>query len=123
LLQGKEGYTINEAFIWHLFQCGIEDVWLNCFEEHTGKKYKSKRGLNRLLNELGVESKKLRMQCMEAGLIGFISETILKSGQILLSNRAGQFAIFNHAACWVHMERPLRKLIAATHVWKRRLSE
>jgi hypothetical protein len=114
LLQGKEGYAINEAFIWHLFQCGVEDDLLNHFEEYVGKKYGTRKGLNRLLNDLGIGNKKLRQQCFEAGLIGFISETILKPGQVLLSDRAGQFAIFNHAACWVHMERPLRKLRVAS---------
>jgi len=114
LLQGKEGYSINEAFIWHLFQCGVEDDLLNRFEEHIGKKYRAKKGLNRLLNSLGIENKKIRLQCLEAGLIGFISETILNPGQVLLSDRAGQFAIFDHAACWVHMERPLRKLEVAS---------
>lgn len=114
LLQGKEGYSINQAFIWHLFQCGVEDDLLNRFEEHVGKKYRKKRGLNQLLNSLGIENKKLRKQCLEAGLVGFISETILKPGQVLLSDRAGQFAVFDHAGCWVHMERPLRKLEAAT---------
>jgi hypothetical protein len=92
----------------------IEDDLLNHLEEHVGKTYRSKKGLNRLLNHLGVESKKLRMQCLEAGLVGFISETILKPGQVLLSDRAGQFAVFDHAGCWVHMERPLRKLAVAT---------
>lgn len=110
LLQGKEGYAINQAFIWHLFQLGIEDDLLNRFEEYIGKKYKGKKGINRLLNGLGIGNKKLRSQCLEAGLVGYISETILKFGQIFLSDRAGQFAIFNHAGCWVHMERPLRKL-------------
>jgi len=114
LLQGKEGYSINQAFIWHLFQCGVEDDLLNRFEEHVGKKYRKKKGLNQLLNSLGIENTKLRKQCLEAGLVGFISETILKPGQILLSDRAGQFAVFDHAGCWVHMERPLRKLEAAT---------
>ncbi len=114
LLQGKEGYAINEAFIWHLFQCGVENDWLNRLEEHMGKKYRKKRGLNRLLNSLGINSKQLRRQCLEAGLVGFISETILKPGQVLLSDRAGQFAVFDHAGCWVHMERPLRKLECAT---------
>ena len=110
LLQGKEGYVINEAFIWHLFQSGVEDDMLNLFEEYTGKRYETKKGLNRLLNGLGIGNKKLRSQCIEAGLVGFISETILKPGQVMLSDRAGQFAIFDHAGCWVHMERPLRKL-------------
>lgn len=114
LLQGKEGYVINEAFIWHLFQCGVEDDLLNHFEEYTGKRYGTKKGLNRLLNYVGIGDKKLRSQCVEAGLVGFISETILKPGQILLSDRAKQFAIFNHAGCWVHMERPLRKLKVST---------
>ena len=114
LLQGKEGYVINKAFIWHLFQCGVEDDLLNHFEEHIGKKYRTKKGLTRLLNALGIENKKLRRQCLEAGLVGFISETILKPGQVLLSDRAGQFAVFDHAGCWVHMERPLRKLQVAT---------
>jgi hypothetical protein len=114
LLQGKEGYVINEAFIWHLFQSGVEDDLLNLFEEYTERRYGTKKGLNRFLNALGIRSKKLRSQCIQAGLVGFISETILKPGQVLLSDRAGQFAIFNHAGCWVHMERPLRKLKVST---------
>jgi hypothetical protein len=114
LLQGKEGYVINGAFIWHLFQSGVEDDLLNLFEEYTGKRYETKKGFNRFLNNLGIGSKKLRLHCVEAGLVGFISETILKPEQVLLSDRAGQFAIFNHAACWVHMERPLRKLKVST---------
>lgn len=114
LLQGKEGYIINEASIWHLFQSGIEDDLLNLFEEYSGKKYGTKKGLNRLLNDLEIGNKKVRAQCIEAALIGFISETILKPEQVLLSDRAGQFCVFNHAGCWVHMERPLRKLKAST---------
>ena len=123
LLQGKEGYSVNSAFIWHLFQSGVEDDFLNHLEEHVGKTYQSKKGLNRLLNQIGVANKKLRMQCLEAGLVGFISETILKPGQVLLSDRAGQFAVFDHAGCWVHMERPLRKLTVATKEAERELEQ
>jgi hypothetical protein len=123
LLQGKEGYIINEAFIWHLFQSGVEDDLLNYFEEYVGRRYETKKGLNRLLNELGIGNKKLRLQCIEAGLVGFITETILKPGQALLSDRAGQFAIFNHAGCWVHMERPLRKLKVSTPEAERDLGQ
>ena len=55
--------------------------------------------------------------------MGFISETILKPGQVLLSDRAGQFAIFNHAGCWVHMERPLRKLKVSSPEAERELKQ
>jgi hypothetical protein len=114
ILQGKEGYHINDAMIWHLYQSGVKDDVLNLFEELKGKAYRSKKGMHRLLNELGLEAKKIRQHCMEAGLVGFITSTILKPGQILLSDRAGQFALFDHAGCWVHMERPLRKIICTT---------
>lgn len=114
LLQGKEGYHINDAMIWHLFQCGVKDDVLNLFEDNKKKRFVSKKGMIRLLNELGIEAKKLRQNCIEAALVGFISNTILKAGQVFLTDRAGQFALFDHAGCWVHMERPLRKIICTS---------
>jgi hypothetical protein len=114
LAQGQEGYIINDAFIWHLFTSGVNDDLLNAFESYKGKRYRRQTGLNQLLNRMGIQNKKLRLICLEAGLIGFIQETLLKPEQVLISDRAGQFAILDHAACWVHMERPLRKLIAST---------
>ena len=123
LLQGKEGYHINEAMIWHLFQSGVEDHILNLFEEYKEKSYQSKKGINRLLNALGLKAKKLRQQCIEAALVGFIQSTVLKAGQILISDRAGQFALFDHSACWVHMERPLRKIICTSDRIEQELKE
>ena len=52
ILQGKEGYHINDAMIWHLFQSGVKDDVLNLFEELKGKTYQSKKGMKRLLNKL-----------------------------------------------------------------------
>lgn len=123
LLQGKEGYLINESMIWHLFQSGVEDDILNLFEEHIGKAYGSKKGINRLLNQLGIVGKKIYQQCVEAALVGFISQTILKKGQVLLSDRAGQFAVFDHAGCWIHMERPLRKIIPVNEQVEKELTQ
>src|SRR3990167_797214 len=113
LAQGKTGYVINDAFIWHLFEGGVADDLLNIFETYKGKRYCAPKGLVRLLNAIGLSSKKLRQVCLEAGMVGFVQER-LKPGQVLISDRAGQFDILDHADCWVHMERPLRKLIAST---------
>lgn len=123
LLQGKRGYVINEAMIWHLFQCGVKDNILNLLEEHQGKTYCSTKGLNRLLNTLGIAGKKLRQQCHEAGLVGYIVDSVLKPGQVFLSDRAGQFALFIHAACWVHMERPLRKIVCSSESVEKELGQ
>jgi len=94
---------------------------LHLFEERKGRGYRAKSGLSRLLVELDLKGKKIQEQCVEAALIGFISEKILRLGQVLLSDRAGQFAILNHAACWVHMERPLRKLVVSKEGNRRRV--
>jgi hypothetical protein len=40
-----------------------------------------------------------------------------------MSDRAGQFALFNHAACWVHMERPLRKIICTSEQIEQELKQ
>ena len=114
LLQGKSAYRINDAMIWHLFQCGVKDDILNLFETHKGKKYASQQGLKRFFANLHLRGKKLQAQCTEAAAVGFIAEEILREGQVLLSDRAGQFAVFDHAGCWVHMERPLRKIISSS---------
>ena len=123
LAQGKEGYIINDAFIWHLFTSGVEDDLLNAFESLKGRKYRKKATLNRLLNRMGLKNKKLRKICIEAGLIGFIQETILKADQVLISDRAGQFAILRSTGCWVHMERPLRKLTASTEEVEKEIAQ
>ena len=122
-LQGREGYRVNDAMIWHLYQCGIKDDVLNLFEEHKGKKYMGAKGFRCFLTSLRLRGKRLRTQCLEAALVGFISEEILKKGQVLLSDRAGQFAVFDHAACWVHMERPLRKIVPTSETVKMELEQ
>ena len=121
LCQGKEGYRINEAMIWHLYQSGVEDDILNLFEEQKNKRYRRKQDFSRLLTRLKLYGKKVREQCLEAALVGFISEEILREGQVLLSDRAGQFSVFDHAGCWVHMERPLRKVKASSDLIQKEL--
>ena len=79
--------------------------------------------MHRLLNALGLKAKKLLQYCIEAALVGFIRSTILKPGQVVISDRAGQFALFDHGACWIHMERPLRKIICTSNLVEQELTE
>lgn len=123
LLQGKEGYRVNDAMIWHLYQSGLPDNILNLFEENKGKKYHTEKSFKSFLTKINLHGKKLLARCLEAALIGYISEEILKKDQILLSDRAGQFAVFNHSACWVHMERPLRKITASSELVQKELEQ
>jgi Transposase IS66 family len=116
LLQEKEGYCVNEAFIRHLGYsiCKNNEKLLDSFKVYLGKQYDTVEEMAGLLDDLNIKNKALRAECIEAGLIGFISKTRIRPDQVLLSDRAGQFAILDHAACWVHMERPLRTVITST---------
>ena len=47
----------------------------------------------------------------EAALIGSILEHGFSLETVIISDDAGQFNIFRHALCWVHIERNITKLI------------
>jgi len=74
------------------FPCGVKDHILHLFDEYKGKKYTSQQGLQNC-SKIYHRREKAEKTCLEAGIIGFISETILKEDQVLLSDRAGQFSI------------------------------
>lgn len=113
LTQGKEQYEVNEEMIRHIFKYDQSENITKLISECFGKKYTSLESFRAALDGLGILQQDLRSKYEEAGAIGYLCHSVLKSGQILLSDRAGQFAILNHAACWVHMERPLRKINAS----------
>ena len=50
----------------------------------------------------------------EAAMLGYAVKNGLREDLLILSDDAGQFDIFNHALCWYHAERPLKKLIPLT---------
>jgi hypothetical protein len=77
-----------------------------------------KRGLlfsskNELLNYLNCQSytKGSYKALIEAAMIGYLTEDVFKSGLTVLSDEAKQFFINSNAACWVHVERKLTKVI------------
>jgi hypothetical protein len=111
---GQHGWMVNDAMIWHLFCAKVEDDVLNLLEQHQGTQFQTEQDFEAFLDKLCLWKKRLRKVCAEGAWIGFIQHHCLAADQILLSDRAPQFGILDHAACWVHMERPLRKLIAST---------
>jgi len=47
----------------------------------------------------------------EAAMIGYLSQDIFRENLLILSDEAKQFYINNNAACWVHAERKLTKVV------------
>lgn len=68
----------------------------------------------RQLRKWGIKDEKQQQMVTEGALVGTLLYRNLYLGQPLVSDDAGQFDIpgFLHGLCWIHAERPLRKLLA-----------
>jgi Transposase IS66 family len=69
---------------------------------------------NARLQALGVTGTRLVRIATEGALLGSLIDHGVSPELLVLSDGAGQFTILVHAACWVHAERPLARMIPHT---------
>ena len=69
---------------------------------------------NARLQALGVTGTRLVRISTEGALLGSLIAHGVSPELLVLSDGAGQFNILLHAACWVHAERPLARMIPYT---------
>ena len=55
-----------------------------------------------------------RRRVTEAAMIGSIVARGLLTDTVIVSDDAGQFDVFQHALCWIHAERHLRRIVCVT---------
>lgn len=60
---------------------------------------------------LGITDERHRRIASEGALLGGLVARGVSPDLVVLSDGAPQFVVFVHAACWIHAERPLAKLI------------
>jgi hypothetical protein len=63
------------------------------------------------LQELGITGERHVRAVTEGALVGGLVSRGVSPDLTVLSDGAGQFVIFVHASCWIHMERPLPRLL------------
>lgn len=105
LLNQKENYLINEACLDYLKQHSSLQV-IKSMTKHAGKKY-NKEELEAFKEEFHLGKNQERI-LREAMTIGSLTE-YLGEKFIILSDGAPQYAVLNHAGCWVHALRLLEK--------------
>jgi len=66
---------------------------------------------NERLAALGITTARLVCIATEGALLGSVIDHGVSPDLVVLSDAAGQFNILVHAACWVHVERPLARMI------------
>jgi hypothetical protein len=63
------------------------------------------------LAELAITNERHVLMATEGALLGGLIARGVSPNLVVLSDGASQFVVFVHAACWVHAERPLAKLV------------
>jgi hypothetical protein len=63
------------------------------------------------LAELGIKAERPVRLATEGALLGQLIEQGVSPDLVILSDGAAQFDILAHASCWIHVERPLARLV------------
>lgn len=110
LRAGHQDYVFNQAAIDYVKKQKLSEEWLtillksDCF-------WTTKKTWEAYLEKIGLENKRYTRIVTEGALIGSIDFHGLMKHQVILSDDAGQFNIFEHALCWIHAERAITRLI------------
>lgn len=111
VLQGRErDYVINQAArdYWEKYKIAAAIVaQLTEGPQH----FTEETTWQARLEELGITSERHVRVITEGALLGGLVSREVSPDLNVLSDAAGQFVIFAHASCWIHMERPLPRLL------------
>ena len=111
ILQGDvRTYVINETTLVYWNQQGLPEALLNNLttgplEFADEEAWKARLAELRITNELHVRI------ATGGTLLGGLTDRGVSPNLIVLSDGALQFVILLHAACWIHAERPLIKMV------------
>jgi Transposase IS66 family len=109
-MQENPTYTINQNAFEYARKRRLGEITQTWFESCENKSY-TEQEFEEFLNSRTF-SASVRRILEEACLYATCIESGLSPDIIISSDDAGQFNIMVHALCWIHAERPLKKLIA-----------
>jgi hypothetical protein len=111
VLRGRAtGYTINDVAVAYgkrqeLAQAVVEQLQAGPSQFADDAAWQAR------LAELGITSERHVRLATEGALLGQVIAQGVSPDLVILSDGAEQFNLLAHAACWVHAERPLDRLI------------
>ena len=114
---GPVGYIISEDAVNYMQEQGLAQKPLLRLQSHPLYGLEAIKGIpdtgswEQHMDSLGITGKRHRQIATEGALIGSLLEKGFRHDLAIVSDGAGQFAIFLHALCWVHTERLVHKLI------------
>ena len=111
VLRGEHrDYVINETAVAYWKKYGLAAAMIASLTEGPTQ-FIDAAAWNERLQALGVTGSRLVRITTEGALLGSLIAHGVSPELVVLSDGAGQFNILIHAACWVHAERPLARMI------------
>lgn len=117
-MRGKHAdFVLNDEAFDYMKFCKLRSEIIEILTQFHGKIFSSEEEFDIFIKEVllpcyrGVKSLK---NIKEAALLGSIIHHGVDPNLILLSDGAGQFALFRHALCWIHVGRSLKRYIPET---------
>lgn len=111
VLQGAERtHAINAMTLayWERQELAVEFV---AKLSHGPRTFADEAAWQARLAELGITNERHVRIATEGALLGGLVARGVSPDLVTLSDGAGQFVVFVHAACWVHAERPLARMV------------
>jgi hypothetical protein len=103
-------YVINEIAVAYWQKYGLATATIASLTEGPAQ-FIDAAAWNERLQALGITTARLVRITTEGALLGSLIAHGVSPELVVLSDGAGQFNILVHAACWVHAERPLTRMI------------
>lgn len=108
---GSITYQINEEALSYMQKQGLPAEMRQQLHLQTSFEISTQKDWHQHLAALGIKSERHIRVTTEAALLGSLLEKGFNPELAIVSDGAGQFAILEHALCWIHAERLIHKLI------------
>src|SRR4051794_40182658 len=113
LRAGHPDYVINAAALAYLVEHGVPESIVAALLAARPRSFVDDAAWQAHLNSFGLGAGH-RRRVTEAAMVGAIVARGLLTDTVIVSDDASQFDVFQHALCWIHAERHLRRIVCVT---------
>ncbi len=112
ILRGEDtSYAITKETVEYAKKQKLSEIAISLLTSHIGMAFPNNKSFQAFLKEYKFTQDDAIKTVTEGALIGFLITQGLPNDIVILSDDAGQFNLFDHALCWIHAERHIRKII------------
>ena len=121
LRAGDPDYVINAAALAYLVEHGVPESIVAALLAAGPRSFADDAAWQAHLDSFGLGAGH-RRRVTEAAMVGAIVARGLLADTVIVSDDAGQFDVFQHALCWIHAERHLRRIVCVTDEQQRQVA-